>query len=636
MSVFNGIDPNGRWDLYIYDTESEDAGRIAGGWSLSLESGTPPPDPPTGPPAPGALDKWHGRFASLTNSLLGVVSGPDGFVAVGWPGTILTSTDGVDWTNRVSGTNVTLRGVGYGNGTFIAVGDGVVLTSTDGVTWSNRLSGANASLRDVAYGNGRFVAVGGSGRIRVSSDNGANWQAASSGSNYVLTSVTYGQGRFVAVGSLGIIHTSADGINWVTVRPPAAANSWISSVAFGGGQFVAVGSSRTILTSPDGISWTRRTAPPGIGFDLNDVIYANGSYVCGGSGTLLNSSNGINWMTNVPPTTSYYIYGLAFDGETFVAVGVNSTNPIFQSDPVFLRPPRVVRPPRDTIVRLSGMTNLNVIAAGTSPFTYRWQRNGVSLPGATNAVLTFSNTPVTAEAHYIVTVGNTLGVVTSSPAFLHVGVPPSVALQPLDQAVAPGGLATFSIEMNGTPPFHYRWRQPGTIYTMLTNLGRQSFFPVPNAGVAHEGVYGVLVSNNFGSVLSRGAQLTILADADADGLPDVWETAHRLNMNDLADAMLDLDNDGLSNLEEFRAGTNPTNAGGVLALRAFRTNEMLMLEFEAESNRTYTVQRANALDSGAWARLIDFAARTNRRIETFVEPAATTNRYYRLITPRQP
>lgn len=46
-------------------------------------------------------------------------------------------------------------------------------------------------------------------------------------------------------------------------------------------------------------------------------------------------------------------------------------------------------------------------------------------------------------------------------------------------------------------------------------------------------------------------------DADMDGMPDWWEREYDLNPSDSADAVLDLDSDGLTNLEEFLAGCNP-------------------------------------------------------------------------------
>jgi len=47
------------------------------------------------------------------------------------------------------------------------------------------------------------------------------------------------------------------------------------------------------------------------------------------------------------------------------------------------------------------------------------------------------------------------------------------------------------------------------------------------------------------------------ADRDGDGMDDAWELEHGLNPDDPQDASLDLDGDGLTNLEEFVLLTNP-------------------------------------------------------------------------------
>jgi sugar lactone lactonase YvrE len=71
-----------------------------------------------------------------------------------------------------------------------------------------------------------------------------------------------------------------------------------------------------------------------------------------------------------------------------------------------------------------------------------------------------------------------------------------------------------------------------------------------------------ITSTTLGRVdrFGNGASLpTCAGDADCDGLPDQWERDHGLNPNWAGDALLDLDGDGLSNLEEYALGTDPRN-----------------------------------------------------------------------------
>lgn len=78
------------------------------------------------------------------------------------------------------------------------------------------------------------------------------------------------------------------------------------------------------------------------------------------------------------------------------------------------------------------------------------------------------------------------------------------------------------------------------------------------------GTYYIKVSRFSDSVIPSGSTYTLhisveegFPDSDDDGILDEWEDLYGLNKNDPTDAILDNDNDNLSNLAEFQAGTNP-------------------------------------------------------------------------------
>ena len=49
------------------------------------------------------------------------------------------------------------------------------------------------------------------------------------------------------------------------------------------------------------------------------------------------------------------------------------------------------------------------------------------------------------------------------------------------------------------------------------------------------------------------------SDSDSDGMPDYWEIQYGLDHYNPADAGYYYDSDGLTNLEEFQMGTDPTD-----------------------------------------------------------------------------
>lgn len=67
-------------------------------------------------------------------------------------------------------------------------------------------------------------------------------------------------------------------------------------------------------------------------------------------------------------------------------------------------------------------------------------------------------------------------------------------------------------------------------------------------------------TNEFERIAETSFAATPSADADGDGLPTNWEVRHGLDPKDPSDAGLDPDQDGLSNIKEFLAGTDPNDS----------------------------------------------------------------------------
>jgi len=127
------------------------------------------------------------------------------------------------------------------------------------------------------------------------------------------------------------------------------------------------------------------------------------------------------------------------------------------------------------------------------------------------------------------------------------------------------------------------------------------------------------------------------ADSDGDGMPDAWENANQLNSQSAADALADADGDGLTNYQEYLAGTNPRSATSKLSLsvdRAPGAPRQVVVRFNAASNRPYRVEVRSSLGSGfGWSTLRVFAPEALDRVVELLEaaPEGASPAFYRVV-----
>jgi len=216
-----------------------------------------------------------------------------------------------------------------------------------------------------------------------------------------------------------------------------------------------------------------------------------------------------------------------------------------------------------------------------------------------------------------------------------------VTVAPLSQTVVAGGTLSLSAVATGHPlPLSFRWLNGTTSILGVPVDATNCFLTLTNvqppAGT-NQFLIRINVTNPAGGFTSPAATITVLPDGDHDGLPDSWELAHGLDPNNPADASLDTDSDGITNLQEYRSGTNPQDSASLLRIGSIDWNSEsgVALLFNASSNKTYTVQSCSFLPGAPWIRIADVpAASTNRTVLVRDASNQETGRFYRLVTPR--
>src|SRR5437667_167665 len=126
----------------------------------------------------------------------------------------------------------------------------------------------------------------------------------------------------------------------------------------------------------------------------------------------------VSWNTATASNASHALSAIAKDaaGNSTTSAGVTVT---VNNAPA--TPPSITTQPANQTVTAGQTARFTVVAAGTTPLGYQWQKNGASIAGATAASYTTpATTTADSGATFRVVVTNTAGTVTSSAATLTV------------------------------------------------------------------------------------------------------------------------------------------------------------------------------------------------------------------------
>jgi hypothetical protein len=171
--------------------------------------------------------------------------------------------------------------------------------------------------------------------------------------------------------------------------------------------------------------------------------------------------------------------------------------------------PAITTQPANQTVPTGQTATFTVAATGTAPLSYRWQKNGAAVAGATSASYT---TPATTNgdngSQFNVVVSNSAQAVTSSNAVLTVtaGLAPTITTQPASATVTAGQAATFTVVASGTAPLSYLWSKNGAAISGATLA---SYTTPATAALDNASQFQVTVSNSLGNVTSNPVTLNV-------------------------------------------------------------------------------------------------------------------------------
>jgi hypothetical protein len=172
--------------------------------------------------------------------------------------------------------------------------------------------------------------------------------------------------------------------------------------------------------------------------------------------------------------------------------------------------PTIDTQPESLAVNEGADASFAVVASGTAPLSYQWQKDGTDIEGATSATHAIASVVSGDEGDYRCVVTNSAGSATSDIATLTVHTPPSITTQPESQTARQYTTVSFSVVASGTAPLSYQWQKDGTDIEGAT----AATYWLDAYSASDAGDYRCIVTNDLGSATSDAATLTLRLGAN--------------------------------------------------------------------------------------------------------------------------
>jgi hypothetical protein len=137
--------------------------------------------------------------------------------------------------------------------------------------------------------------------------------------------------------------------------------------------------------------------------------------------------------------------------------------------------------------------------------------------------------------------------------------------------------------------------------------------------------------NQSGDLFLMGLSAASVTDSDGDGMDDAWEFHYFGSLT--RDGTGDFDGDGVSDLNEFLAGTDPADPASYLRIAVTPGSvpgAPVGLSWPAAPNKAYRVEYKNSLTDAAWADLGQGAVILEGHGYGYDPIPGGSNRFYRV------